>query len=61
MQNQPVAVAVPAEERSGPGQEARRTRLARGWEGSGTDGGVSLERSLKHVHLKLRKFKDMKK
>lgn len=30
-------------------------------EDSGTDGEVRLQRSLKHVYLKLRKFKDMKK
>lgn len=34
--------------------------LARATEGWGTDAEVRLERSLMHVHLKLRQFKDMK-
>lgn len=52
--------------------EGRSARVVRGGrlaglalacvsEDSGTDGEVRLQRSLKHVYLKLRKFKDMKK
>lgn len=43
------------------GTGGSRSRAGRAREDSGTDGEVRLERSLKHLYLKLRKFKDVKK
>lgn len=60
MQEPPVPVAGLAE---GPARVSGTggTRPARATEDSGTDREASLERSLEHVNLRLRKFKDVKK